>query len=82
MKGESNRSAQLQNVITMMTVTFVADVFSILKIVLLEEKRSKCSFIPDDKAKGGYTTRHGSYLTKTSDGVAESEDAEGKKPKT
>jgi hypothetical protein len=33
----------------------------------------------DDKAKGGYTTRHGSYLTKTSDGVAESVDVEGKK---
>ncbi len=33
----------------------------------------------DDKAKGGYTTRHGSHLTKTSEGVAESEDVEGKK---
>ena len=33
----------------------------------------------DDKAKGGYTIRHGSYLTKTSDGVAEFEDVEGKK---
>jgi hypothetical protein len=64
MKGESNRSAQLQNVITMMTVTFVADVFSTLKIVLLEEKRSKCSFMTDGKTKGGYTTSHESYLTK------------------
>jgi hypothetical protein len=45
MKGESNRSAQLQNVITMMTATFVADVFGTLKIALLEEKRSRCSFI-------------------------------------
>jgi hypothetical protein len=35
--------------------------------------------ITDDKAKGGYTTRHGSHLTKTSEGVAESEDVEGKK---
>jgi hypothetical protein len=33
----------------------------------------------DDKTKGGYTTRHGSHLTKTSEGVAESEDVEGKK---
>ena len=79
MKGESNRSTQLQNVITMITATFVADVFSTLQIVLLEEKRSKCSYMTDDKAKGGYTTRRGSYLTKTSDGVAESEDVEGKK---
>lgn len=66
----------------MMTATFVADVFSTLKIVLLKEKRSKCSFMTDDKAKGGYITRHGSYLIKTSDGVAESEDVEDKKPKT
>jgi hypothetical protein len=36
----------------------------------------------DDKANGGYTTRHGSYLTKTSHGVTESEYVEGKKPKT
>ena len=35
--------------------------------------------ITDDKTKGGYTTRHGSHLTKTSEGVAESEDVEGKK---
>ncbi len=33
----------------------------------------------DEKAQGGYTTRHGSHLTKTSEGVAGSEDAEGKK---
>ena len=33
----------------------------------------------DDKAKGYGTTRHGSHLTKTSEGVAESEDVEGKK---
>ena len=45
MKGESNRSAQLQNVITMMTATFVANVFGTLKIALLEEKRSRCRFI-------------------------------------
>jgi len=32
----------------------------------------------DDKAKAQYTTRHGSHLTKTSEGVAESEDVEGK----
>jgi hypothetical protein len=53
MKGESNRSAQLQNVITMMTITFVADVLSALKIGLMEEKRSKCSFMTDGKTKGG-----------------------------
>ena len=35
--------------------------------------------VTDDKTKGGYTTRHGSHLTKTSEGVAESEDVEGKK---
>jgi hypothetical protein len=45
MKGESNRFTQLQNVITMMTATFVAGVFGTLKIALLEEKRSRCSFI-------------------------------------
>jgi hypothetical protein len=33
----------------------------------------------DDKTKGGYTTRHGSHLTKTSEGVAESEDVEAAK---
>ena len=33
----------------------------------------------DDKATAKYTTRHGSHLTKTSEGVAESEDVEGKK---
>ncbi len=33
----------------------------------------------DDKAKGGYTTRHGSHLTKTSEGVAESKDVESNK---
>jgi hypothetical protein len=33
----------------------------------------------DDKAKGGYTTRHGSHQTKTIEGVAESEDVEGEK---
>ena len=32
----------------------------------------------DDKAKAQYTTRHGSHLTRTSEGVAESEDSEGK----
>jgi hypothetical protein len=33
----------------------------------------------DDKATAKYTTRHGSHLTKTAEGVAESEDVEGKK---
>ncbi len=33
----------------------------------------------EDKTKGYGTTRHGSHLTKTSEGVAESEDVEGKK---
>jgi hypothetical protein len=33
----------------------------------------------DEKAQGGYTTRHGSHLTKTSEGVAGAEDTEGKK---
>jgi len=33
----------------------------------------------DDKTKGGYTTRHGSHLTKTTEGVAESEDVEAAK---
>jgi hypothetical protein len=35
--------------------------------------------IDEDKAKGYGTTRHGSHLTKTSEGVDESEDVEGKK---
>jgi hypothetical protein len=34
--------------------------------------------IDEDKTKGYGTTRHGSHLTKTSEGVAESEDTEGK----
>jgi hypothetical protein len=33
----------------------------------------------DDKATAKYTTRHGSHLTKTAEGVAESEDVESKK---
>ncbi|HWS20101.1 MAG TPA: hypothetical protein VN239_05390 [Nitrososphaera sp.] len=33
----------------------------------------------DDKAKEYGTTRHGSHLTKTAEGIAESEDVEGKK---
>ena len=32
-----------------------------------------------DRTEGYATTRHGSHLTKTSEGVAESEDVEGKK---
>lgn len=47
-----------------------------------EEKSSTSASdteMTDDKAKGGYTTSHGSHLTKTSEGVAESEDVEGKK---
>jgi hypothetical protein len=32
-----------------------------------------------DRTEGYGTTRHGSHLTKTSEGVAESEDVEGKK---
>ena len=35
--------------------------------------------IDEDKTKGYGTTRHGSHLTKTTEGVAESEDVEGKK---
>jgi hypothetical protein len=35
--------------------------------------------IDEDKTKGYGTTRHGTHLTKTSEGVAESEDVEGKK---
>jgi hypothetical protein len=35
----------------------------------------------EDKTKEYDTTRHGSHLTKTSEGIAESEDVEGKKPK-
>ncbi|HKI07136.1 MAG TPA: hypothetical protein VKA09_01955 [Nitrososphaeraceae archaeon] len=35
--------------------------------------------IDEDKTKGYGTTRHGSHLTKTSEGVADSEDVEGKK---
>lgn len=45
MKGESNRSAQLQNVITMMTSTFVADVFGTLKIALLEKKEADADLL-------------------------------------
>lgn len=45
-----------------------------------EEKSSATSAsdteMSDDKAKGGYTTRHGSHLTKTTEGIAESEGAE------
>jgi hypothetical protein len=49
-----------------------------------EEKSTTSAFdteIDEDKTKGYGTTRHGSYLTKTSEGVAESEDVEGKKLK-
>jgi hypothetical protein len=35
--------------------------------------------IDEEKTKGYGTTRHGSHLTKTAEGVAESEDVEGKK---
>ncbi len=35
--------------------------------------------IDDDKTTAKYTTRHGSHLTKTSEGVAESEDVKSKK---
>jgi hypothetical protein len=35
--------------------------------------------IDEDKTKGYGTTRPGSHLTKTTAGVAESEDVEGKK---
>ena len=35
--------------------------------------------IDEDKTKGYGTTRHGSHLTKTTEGVADSEDVEGKK---
>lgn len=35
--------------------------------------------VDEDKTKGYGTTMHGSHLTKTSEGVAESEDVEGKK---
>ena len=35
--------------------------------------------IDEEKTKGYDTTRHGSHLTKTAEGVAESEDVEGKK---
>jgi hypothetical protein len=35
--------------------------------------------IDEDKTKGYGNTSHGSHLTKTSEGVAESEDVEGKK---
>jgi hypothetical protein len=35
--------------------------------------------VDEDKTKGYGTTRHGSHFTKTSEGVAEYEDVEGKK---
>jgi hypothetical protein len=48
-----------------------------------EEKSTSTSAsdteMDDDKATAKYTTRHGSHLTKTAEGVAESEDVEGKK---
>jgi hypothetical protein len=47
-----------------------------------EEKSSTSASdteMTDDKAKGGYTARHGSHLTKTIEGGAESEDVEGEK---
>ncbi len=48
-----------------------------------EEKSTSTSAsdtqMDDDKATAKYTTRHGSHQTKTSEGVAESEDTEGKK---
>ena len=48
-----------------------------------EEKSTSTSAsetqMDDDKATAKYTTRHGSHLTKTSEGVSESEDTEGKK---
>lgn len=52
-------------------------------MVSQEEEKSTTSAsdaeIDEDKTKGYGTTRHGSHLTKTSEGVAESEDVEGKK---
>ena len=48
-----------------------------------EEKSTSTSAsdteMDDDKATAKYTTRHGSHLTKTAEGVAESEDVESKK---
>jgi len=48
-----------------------------------EEKSTSTSAsdteMDDDKATEKYTTRHGSHLTKTAEGVAEYEDVEGKK---
>jgi hypothetical protein len=48
-----------------------------------EEKSTTASAsdteMDEDKTKGYGTTRHGSHLTKTSEGVAETEDVEGKK---
>ena len=38
--------------------------------------------IDEDKTKGYGTTRHGSHLTKTAEGVADSEDVESKKTQT
>jgi hypothetical protein len=38
--------------------------------------------IDEGKTKGYGTTRHGSHLTKTAEGVAESEDVEGKNTKS
>jgi len=55
---------------------------SIVIMVSEEEKSTSSAFdteMTDDKAKGGYTTRHGSHLTKTTQGVAESEDIEATK---
>ncbi len=65
-----------------MVNTFVADLIHIMSNEG-EEKSTTTSAsdteMTDEKAQGGYTTRHGSHLTKTSEGVADSEDAEGKK---
>jgi hypothetical protein len=47
-----------------------------------EEKTTTSAYdteVDEDKTKGYGTTRQGSHLTKTSEGVAESEDVEGKK---
>jgi hypothetical protein len=48
-----------------------------------EEKSTSTSAsdtqMDEDKSTAKYTTRHGSHLTKTSEGVADSEDNEGKK---
>lgn len=42
-------------------------------IVSKEEESTEGTYSEDEKTKGKYTTRHGSHLTKTTEGVSTDE---------